>query len=414
MNNKSINISNSNIQFENIQFINLRFISSSSTLAFNNTEASNIKFNDDGGFIKGKYTTITIDNSRFDNNNVSGSTGGTIFLNNGTLNCYNSNFTNNEGFQAGAIYLNNANSTFDNCIFNNDVAIDKESGAIFIKNSENSNIANTQFESCKANYGAAVTSLNSNAIITNSFFKNNSANRENGGIVYAMYGSLTLSNCDFVDDNQIYLDNIILINNGSNINVYEENTTLDLINLNKFTPIYSNLSNNNSIPIRYDLRDGGYVSSVKNQEDGGNCWAFAALSSLESCILKIDNNLQYDFSEENLKNLAAKYSKYGLINMDTNEGGDIYMAIGYLASWLGAVNENDDKYCPSSCISPNLDNIINIQNVYIIRPSTSSYDNKDDIKKAILTYGAVVSSYYHENSFSYFNIKNDTINYLGV
>ena len=72
MNYKSINITNSNIQFENIQFINLRFISSSSTLVFNNTDASNIKFNNDGGFINGKYTTITIDNSRFDNNDVSG------------------------------------------------------------------------------------------------------------------------------------------------------------------------------------------------------------------------------------------------------------------------------------------------------------------------------------------------------
>lgn len=412
MNYKSINITNSNIQFENIQFINLRFISSSSTLVFNNTDASNIKFNNDGGFINGKYTTITIDNSRFDNNDVSGSTGGTIFLNNGELNCFNSNFTNNIAFQAGAIYLNNINSTFDNCIFNNDVSTDKESGAIFIKNSENFNIANTQFESCKANYGAALTLLNSNTMITNSFFKNNSATRENGGIIYAMYGLLTLSNCNFSYNNQIYLDNITYNSNGSNVNIYEENTTVNLINLNKFTPIYShNLTNTNSIPSRYDLREGGYVSSVKDQEDGGNCWAFAALSSLESCILKIDNNLQYDFSEENLKNLAAKYSKYGLIDRDTNEGGNIYMAIGYLASWLGAVNENDDKYCPSSCISPNLDNIINIQNVYIIRPSTSSYDNKYDIKKAILTYGAVVSSYYQDNSSSYFNYKNETINY---
>ena len=39
-------------------------------------------------------------------------------------------------------------------------------------------------------------------------------------------------------------------------------------------------------PVKYDLRDYGLVTSVKNQGDYFNCWAFAAVGSLESCYLK--------------------------------------------------------------------------------------------------------------------------------
>ena len=39
------------------------------------------------------------------------------------------------------------------------------------------------------------------------------------------------------------------------------------------------------IPSRYDLRDYGRISSVKNQGISGPCWAFAALASMESNYL---------------------------------------------------------------------------------------------------------------------------------
>ncbi len=40
------------------------------------------------------------------------------------------------------------------------------------------------------------------------------------------------------------------------------------------------------LPAKYDLRDYGFVTSVKHQGDYFNCWAFAAIGSLESCYLK--------------------------------------------------------------------------------------------------------------------------------
>ena len=118
---RTFSVDKSVISFENIQFKYFRFgLSGGSTLTLNNVEASNINLNGDGGFIYGVngYNTVNIDKSTFNNNVVSeNNAGGTIFLKNGTLNCYNSNFNNNKSFQAGAIYLDTVTSKFDNCIF---------------------------------------------------------------------------------------------------------------------------------------------------------------------------------------------------------------------------------------------------------------------------------------------------------
>lgn len=157
---------------------------------------------------------------------------------------------------------------------------------------------------------------------------------------------------------------------------------INLINSNTYAPIYSNnIDINPIIKAKYDLRDYGYVSSVKSQ-NGNSCWAHAALSSLESCILKAVG-VEYDFSEVRLSKLADEY--FG--DDGTRDGrGNIYFSMGYLTSWLGAVKENFNPNDPV--------NLINIQNTYII----TSDNFRNNVKNAILNYGAVVASYYHNDS----------------
>lgn len=134
------------------------------------------------------------------------------------------------------------------------------------------------------------------------------------------------------------------------------------------------------------------ISPIKNQGEYGNCWAFGTLSTLESNILKINSSMMYDFSENNMKNLMSNQSNYGIRNHQVNYGGFDWMAMGYLASWLGPVLESEDPYM-SSNISIRLDSKIHVQNILI------NQHNLDFIKQSIFNYGAVAISYIHNDSF---------------
>lgn len=140
------------------------------------------------------------------------------------------------------------------------------------------------------------------------------------------------------------------------------------------------------IPSAYDSRDYGYVTPVKDQADGGNCWAFSGLATLETCIKKI-TNITYDFSEENAKNLMAMYSVLGL-DLNPNNGGYDSMIMGYLTSWAGPISEERDKYDDLSSISGVYHSRFNIQNIKFLPARKNSLDN-DLYKRAIMDYGAI-------------------------
>ena len=152
------------------------------------------------------------------------------------------------------------------------------------------------------------------------------------------------------------------------------------------------------MPGKYDLRDYGWVTPVKNQYDGGNCWAFAAMASLESCILKASGEV-LDLSEENMKNLMAYYSDYGRNIRAPNDGGDNDMPVGYLVSWLGPVSEDDEKYDDLSHISPVLKSLMHVQNVLFLK--RDNFTDNNPIKQAILKYGAVATTMFYNSPHVY-------------
>ncbi len=154
--------------------------------------------------------------------------------------------------------------------------------------------------------------------------------------------------------------------------------------------IRSALVGASSLPASYDLRPT-CVTLVKAQGSCGDCWAFATYASLES-YLKKSLGETWDFSENNLKNT------YGF---DTGPcgGGNDFMSTAYLARWSGPVNETVDPYNPSSGSSPaNLPVQKHVQDVYVIPDRANSTDN-DNIKTAVMTYGAIYTEFYWDSSY---------------
>ena len=156
-----------------------------------------------------------------------------------------------------------------------------------------------------------------------------------------------------------------------------------------------------ALPTSYDLRTLGRVTPVRNQGNCGSCWSFGAMASLESGLLTGETR---DFSENNLKN------NHGY-DWGPCDGGNIFLSTAYLMRWSGPVNETDDPYQANTNPSPTgLTVQKHSQNIIHLPPRSSSTDN-NVIKNALVTYGAVTVSYYHDNA--YYNSTNHTYNFTG-
>lgn len=157
------------------------------------------------------------------------------------------------------------------------------------------------------------------------------------------------------------------------------------------------------IPTKYDLRDKGRVTTVRNQGSYGTCWAFAAIEALESSLLPEE---LYQFSADHM-------SLNNGFNLSQHDGGEYTMGMAYLAAWKGPVYENDDPYGDGKT-NPYLAEVKHVQEMQII-------DGKDyvKIKEAVFQYGGVQTSIYNglrssEASSPYYNEKTDAYCYIGT
>lgn len=385
----------------------------------------------------------TLYNCTFLNN--SAMYGGAIYLPYGELSLSNCKFINNSAHWFGGAIASDKDSKISvvGTVFENCRSVDDAGGAIYAFSTD-LEVRDSTFNNCSANFAGAICSLNSEILISYSNFTNNLARYE-GGAVYKMYGSGTVIKSNFtknaaLNGGALFSDNCTsfeiknsefasnaatgfggAIFSNANPKLTVDGVTFtdnkasynaNMLNQSNFSPIVSSTNNyslfvykslfNGTLPARYNLAENGFVTDVKNQQDSGNCWAFAALASLETCVLKASNKT-FNFSVENMKNLIEMYSAYGW-KMETNEGGYNGMPMGYLASWLGPVNATLDPFDDKGTLSPLLDSEMHIQNIYVL-PARTSYTDNNAIKEAILKYGGLYASYYH--SAGYLNSKTN-------
>ena len=363
-----------------------------SKLTISNCEFDNVSSINNGGAIYadifgdgsvfGSMTSIT--NSVF--NNCYSGFGGAVLQLDGNLVIKNTNFTSNAaGYEGGAVYTSYTDVKIYNSKFKSNIVLDDVSygGACYFDDGSallngNDFVNNTGYE------GSAIYAYDNDLTLTGNYFNNPSDTIS----VYTVYGKV------IKDNNNNYTSDVKSFDNTNNFYNFEGAP-------NKFIIINNTLSFD-EMPVKFDLRNYGWITPVKDQGFMGSCWAFGNMAALESALLRYTNKT-YSLSVNNMQNAMLKYSKYGVDTL--SEGGNAFTAVAYLVDWLGVFPEDYDGYdelgkISSLYITPEN---IHIQNAVVI-PTIKKASDRDLIKNALINYGAVAASHRADfNQNKYFN-----------
>lgn len=161
--------------------------------------------------------------------------------------------------------------------------------------------------------------------------------------------------------------------------------------------------NVSALPASYDLRDRYRISAIRNQGKYGTCWAFGALTAMESALLP---EASFKFSVDHM-------SMSNSFNVTQYDGGEYTMGMAYLAAWQGPVYESDDPYGDGETNSE-LKAVKHVQEMRIIASKDIAA-----IKEAVFKYGGVQTSLYSSlrsatSTSRYYNRGTNSYCYIGT
>lgn len=173
-------------------------------------------------------------------------------------------------------------------------------------------------------------------------------------------------------------------------------------------------------PARYDARDNGWVTSVKNQGNYESCWSFSSLAAIETNLIKngradasldlSENQFAYFFYNRQPDKLGYTVGDYNTTSRGNylSAGGTLQGTGLALATWAGVTTEARSPYMtiPDASLCYAAD--YSVRNVYLYNYSiTNLAGSVSTIKQAILDHGAVacginmIAQYYNPTNYSY-------------
>ena len=369
--------SSGNVNIQGCEFLN--------TKSFKNAGAINVDYIDDA-------YNVTIQDTLFENS--SSMIGGAYIQLEGNLLLNNSSFINNRAVHdGGAAYLAFLpKCEINNCTFDSNVAevfddYEGYGGAVYSDYNSNLMISHSRFLNNSAGKGNGIYAIDTHYNIVNSIFANNT----NAIFTYYDVGNCSLDNNDFNNES-------IITNETRKYAACVDSPALKY-------ELTTNSINVTGIPTRFDLREWGWATPVKEQGRMGACWTFGLVGALESAILK-KYGVALDLSEGNLFHNMLRYFDYGCTFLD--EGGLSQIAASYLVGWYGPAFEEDDVYDEVGKLSPYItsgNDVIHVQDVIFVL--NDEVPNATKIKSAILNYGALAVGYWatHTDAEGYLNLN---------
>lgn len=185
---------------------------------------------------------------------------------------------------------------------------------------------------------------------------------------------------------------------------------------------------------KYDSRNLSIITPVRDQNPHGTCWAHATIACIETNAVKkgLASVKSLDLSEQHVAFFTynAQTNPLGLnkgdyISIPSGEdymkyGGDAGMAGDYLMGWQGPVYESTLPYYYDTDPSPTYgdvkdlaglaygNDVFHVKGVY-----DAPMSSRDAVKQLIVDYGAVASSYYHnDNENRDYKNNGDTTGYF--
>lgn len=193
-------------------------------------------------------------------------------------------------------------------------------------------------------------------------------------------------------------------------------------------PVYHDLRETRSsgyLPSSYNAVNAGKVTSVKNQNPWGTCWAFGAINSLESSLISENIRINGVTATNNNTDLSERHLAYFTYHTATDplgntagdsvvitgenyldKGGNNFKSMLSLADWKEAAAEADAPYSDLYYSTSNMDiydlsTSIAYQDAAVLKDAQIlNFANRDEIKEMIQTYGAGSASLQAGDVFS--------------